>query len=81
VLIKLIAVLSQTISAAKYVYSTKDETVTKLEYEKLYVIDQYKGPFIKACNNGECDILNIDGSQTGISRLPSSLQIMRVFKG
>lgn len=80
-LIELIAILSQTIYTSKYIYSTKDETVTKLEYEKLYVMDQYKGSFIKACNNGECDILNIDGSQTGISRLPSSLQIARAFKG
>ena len=78
--IKFIVAFSQIIFSAKYIYSTKDEAVTKLEYEKLYVMDQHKDPFIKACNNGECDILNLDGSRTGISKLPVSLQIMRAFR-
>lgn len=48
-LLEIIAILSQAISTAKYVYSTKDETVTKLEYEKLYVMDQHMDPFITGC--------------------------------
>jgi len=35
---------------------------------------------VKGCNNGECDILNIDGSQTGISKVPLSLRLFRVFQ-
>ncbi|MBK8804909.1 MAG: hypothetical protein IPN71_23140 [Fibrobacteres bacterium] len=78
--IELIAVIAQAVHSAKFIYSIEKDSVVRLDYEKLSVVDRYKDPFIKACNNGECDVLNLDGSETGMTRLPSSLRITRLFQ-
>ncbi|MBK9578783.1 MAG: hypothetical protein IPK50_06395 [Fibrobacterota bacterium] len=79
--VALLTLISGLLVASKGVYNIVNDSFRALSYDKLAIEGPYGFQFLRGCNNGVCDILNIDGTQTGISGLPASLNITRIFSG
>ncbi|QQS04105.1 MAG: hypothetical protein IPK50_17675 [Fibrobacterota bacterium] len=77
----LFTLISGVFFSSKGVYNVATDSFRVLQYDKLAIEGSYGQQFLRGCNNGVCDILNIDGTQTGITGLPASLNVSRVFPG
>lgn len=63
------------------VYNAITDSITELNYETVTASLFASESYIRACNDGACEILNIDGTPTGAKNIPSASSISRVFPG